>query len=103
MSMLRLTCASAALVLWAGAARADEFGVMILKVEGDKVTFFKTGNTTAPVTLTLAAARGVKVVYHMDPRGLKVADDDKAAEAESGDKVEGGLKCKLFERIRNSG
>jgi hypothetical protein len=99
MGMLRkIVCIAIVLTLSAGIAFADEFGAIITKVEGNKVTFhpfeFKKGANKGDEK-TMKVAKDVKVVR------AKFNKETKMIEA--GDEIEGGLKHKMFSDIPEKG
>jgi hypothetical protein len=89
--MLRkVACASVFLVVGFGLAMADEFRATITKVDGDKVTFKKgkKGEEGEAMTLPVTA----KGKYNLD-----------AKKREPGEPLEGGLKNKIFAKIKDKG
>lgn len=82
--MRKLAAAAVILMVSVGVAMAEEFGGILKKVEGDKITVtkFKKGEKGEDVTLTVAA--NVKVV--------KGKFNKETKKFEAGDALEGGLK-----------
>jgi len=79
-----------------GLAAAEEFGAVVKKVEGDKVTFVKTKKgkedgeaQTLPVADKATIANGT------------LNKEDK--KYEKGDAIEGGLKASIFQKIGDKG
>jgi hypothetical protein len=79
-----------------GLAAAEEFGAMITKVEGDKVTFYKTQvkkgekvNKDNTTTLTAKKAKifNAKIQFNKEEKKLEILP---------GDAVESGLKNDVF-------
>ena len=94
--MLRkVVCAAVILVLSVGVVFADEFGALITKVEGNKVTFYPFKDKQKGEEKTMKAAKDVKIV-----KG-KFNKETKTVEA--GDEIEGGLKSKMFAEIPEKG
>lgn len=95
----KIVCIGIVLTLSAGVVFADEFGAIITKVEGNKVTFYriegKGKNAKKGDEKTMKAAKDVKVV-----KG-KFNKENKTFEA--GDEIEGGLKHKMFTEIPEKG
>lgn len=95
--MLRkVVAASLVLVLSVGFIFAEEIAVSITKVEGNKVSYYKTegkGRETkrVGVEITLHVAKNAKIVT------MKRNPETKKFEA--GDQLEGGLKHKMFSNI----
>ena len=94
--MLRkFVCAAVIVVIGFGVALADEFGAIISKVDGNKITFkkFMKGEqgeeTTLPVT---ADAKVTKGKFNADTKKL-----------EAGDPIESGLKNEQFTKIGEKG
>ena len=81
--MRRKVIAAVVVVLFAGAASAAEIKAVILKVEGDKVTF-------APVE---RRAKGAK---RGEEKTLPVAKDLKVTMGKDAEPLEGGLKHVIF-------
>lgn len=101
--MLRkFVCASVMLVLCLGVAFADEFGAIITKVEGNKITFKKVKGFGKKAEVgdeqTMSAVKDVKVVTAKFSKG-----DDGKFKIEAGDAVKGGLKNKRFKDIGEKG
>src|SRR5471030_2759802 len=88
----KLVCAAFVMTIGIGFVAADEFGAIISKVDGDKITF-KKGKKGSEDT-TLPAAKDLKVA-----KGKK-GDDKKYT---PGDAVEGGLKNEIFTKIGDKG
>lgn len=84
----KLMCAVFVMTVSIGLVAADEFGAVVKKVDGDKVTFYKVKKGEKGEDTTLPAAKDVKVA-----KG-KANKDTKKYEA--GDAIEGGLKNDLF-------
>ena len=95
--MLRkLVGAAVLLVLCIGVTLADEIRAVIIKVDGDKVTFAEAkGKGEKGPEQTLPVADNVKIV-----KG-KFNKDTKKVEA--GDTIEDGLKNKMFTSIGEKG
>jgi len=101
--MLRkLACVAVVLGFSVGLIMAEEFGVNIKKVDGDKITAVKgakfnkdTKKLEGGTEVTLTTAADVKVVS-----GKKNKDTKKV---ETGDAIEGGLKNKMFTDIGDNG
>jgi len=101
--MLRkLACVAVVLGFSVGLIMAEEFGVNIKKVDGDKITAVKgakfnkdTKKLEGGTEVTLTTAGDVKVVS-----GKKNKDTKKV---ETGDAIEGGLKNKMFTDIGENG
>ena len=76
---------------------AEEFGGLIRKVEGDKITIQKRGKSKGEKgeEVTLTVAKDVKVVSG------KFNKEEKKVEA--GEALEGGLKNKRFENLSEKG
>jgi hypothetical protein len=92
----RLISAVLALAVFAGVLLADEIRAIITKVDGDKVTFSEAkGKGERGPEMTLPVAPDAKIV-----KG-KFNPDTKKVEA--GDKIEGGLKNKIFTDIGEKG
>jgi hypothetical protein len=89
--MRKLVAVAAVLVFGFGVAVADEFGAIIQKVDGNKVTFTKLKKGEKGEEMTLPAAATVKVV-----KGKKGEEKGKFV---AGDAIEGGLKNKMFTTI----
>ena len=94
--MLRkLACASVIMAIGLGVAVAAEFRATIIKVDGDKVTFKKGKKGEEGEAMTLPVTANVKVTkgkYNLD-----------AKKREPGDPLEGGLKNKMFTKIKDKG
>jgi hypothetical protein len=97
--MLRkLLCATILLFSCIGLTLADEIRAVILKVEGDKVTFAPSkGKGERGPEQTLPVTDGVKVVHGKFNRETK--------KVEAGDAIDGGLKNEIFssEKIGEKG
>jgi hypothetical protein len=94
--MLRkVVCLAVILFLSVGVVFADQFGALITKVDGDKVTFYPFKDKQKGEEKTLPAAKDVKVV--------KGKFNKETKKFEAGDKVEGGLKHKMFSEIPEKG
>src|SRR5262245_27300742 len=97
----KVLCAAVCLGLCVGITLADEFGAIITKVEGNKVTFSKakfdpdTKKFEKSDPMTLPTADNVKVVQG------KFNKDTKKTEACA--LVEGGLKNKTFTEMPEKG
>ena len=90
----KLVCTMFVMVIAIGFVAAEEFGAVISKVDGDKVTFKKTKKGKADgddITLTAAGAKIAKG---------KKGDDKKYT---AGDAIEGGLKASVFAKIGDKG
>src|SRR5262245_12410950 len=85
-----------ALAVFAGVMLADEIRAVITKVDGDKVTFSEVkGKGERGTEQTLPVAADVKIVKGQFNRETK--------KVEPGDKIEGGLKNKMFTDIGDKG
>ena len=98
--MLRkVVCAAVILVLSVGVVFADEFGALITKVEGNKVTFYpfegKGKDAKKGEEKTMKTAKDVRVVKGKFNKETKMF--------ETGDENEGGLKHKMFTEIPEKG
>ncbi len=94
--MLRkLIGAAILLVLCVGITLADEIRAIIIKVDGDNVTFAESKGKEKGPEKTLPVAENVKVV-----KG-KFNKDTKKLEA--GDAIDDGLKNKMFSKIGEKG
>jgi hypothetical protein len=94
--MLRKLCAAAILILCVGVALADEIRAVILKVDGDKVTFAEAkGKGEKGPEKTLPVAADVKVV--------KGKFNKETKKTEAGDALEGGLKNEALSNISEKG
>jgi hypothetical protein len=92
----RVVTAVAVLGFLVGVAMADEIRAIIIKVDGDKVTFAENkGKGERGDEKTLPVSDKVKVV-----KG-KLNPDTKKLEA--GDKIENGLKNEMFSKIGEKG
>ena len=83
------------LFLSVGVVFADQFGALITKVDGNKVTFYPFKDKQKGEEKTMKAAKGIKVV--------KGKFNKETKKFEAGDKVEGGLKHKMFSEIPEKG
>jgi hypothetical protein len=91
-AMLRkFVCAAVVVVVGLGVAMADEFGAVITKVDGNKVTFqkVKKGEKSDPMTLPVKA--GAKITKGMFNKDTK--------KFEAGDAIDTGLKNEMFTKI----
>jgi hypothetical protein len=95
--MLRkVVCAAVVLVLSVGVVLADEIRAVIIKVEGNKVTFAEAkGKGEKGAEQTLPVAKNVKVV-----KGKRNKETKKV---EAGDELENGLKNEVFSKIGEKG
>jgi hypothetical protein len=94
--MRRVVTAVVVLGLFVGFAMADEIRAIIIKVDGDKITFAENkGKGEKGEEKTLPVTDKVKVV-----KG-KFNQDTKKLEA--GDKIEDGLKNETFTKIGEKG
>jgi hypothetical protein len=95
--MLRkVVAASFVLVLSVGVVLADEIRAVILKVEGNKVTFAEAkGKGQRGDEQTLPVAKNAKIV--------KGKFNKETKSVEVGDPLEGGLKHKMFTDISEKG
>jgi hypothetical protein len=92
----RLISAVLALAVFAGVLLADEIRALITKVDGDKVTFSEVkGKGDKGAEKTLPVAPDAKIVKGQFNRETK--------KVEAGDKIEGGLKNKIFADIGEKG
>jgi hypothetical protein len=96
----KFVCAAVVACVTFGFAMADEFSAMVSKVDGDKVTFYKTKfdkDTKKTVKdgaeTTLTAAKDVKVNKGKVTKG----------KVELGDAIESGLKNEMFTKIGEKG
>ncbi len=100
--MLRkLACVAVLLALSVGLVMAEDFGVQIKKVDGNKITALKGAKFNKDekkfeggTEVTLTVTSDVKVL-----EGKKV----KGKKAEAGDAIEGGLKNERFTKIGENG
>ncbi len=94
--MLRkFVCAAVIVVLGLSVAVAEDFGAIISKVDGNKVTFtkFKKGEKGEETTLPVKAdAKITKGKFDMDTKKMQ-----------AGDPIEGGLKSDTFTKIGEKG
>jgi len=79
------------LTVFAGVTLSDEFRASIRKVEDGKVTFNKSTKDNKVDDQTLPIADDAKIVNG------KYNDETKKFDA--GDKIEGGLKASIFQKI----
>lgn len=88
----KLFCASIVMAIAVGFAAADEFAAIVTKVDGNKVTYFKTkkGKKDGDA-VTSDAAKDVVVA--------KGVFDKDTKKFNKGDAIEGGLKAKIFADI----
>ncbi|GEM_PF-1735103 len=101
--MLRkLACVAVLLTFSVGLVMAEEFGVQIKKVDGNKITALKGAKFNKEdkkfeggTELTLTATADVKVLS-----GKKNKETKKT---EAGDAIEGGLKNDRFTKIGDNG
>jgi hypothetical protein len=94
--MLRkVLCAAVIVGVGWSVAMADEFGAVITKIDGNKVTFKKTKKGEVGEELTLPVVKNVKVT-----KGKINADTNKL---EAGDLIQGGLKNEQFAKISEKG
>ncbi|HZZ78185.1 MAG TPA: hypothetical protein VFE62_06685 [Gemmataceae bacterium] len=92
----KLALAVFAMTVCIGIVAADEFTAIITKVDGGKVSFYKTKKGKKDgEEVTLPAADKVEVV-----KGKFNKDDKKFV---AGDAIEGGLKAELFTKISEKG
>ena len=91
--MLRkLACVGVLLVLGVGLVMAEEFGVNIQKVDGNKITALKGKKKDQPGTeVTLTATNDVKV--------FKGKFNEDTKKLEKGDVIADGLKADVFSKI----
>jgi hypothetical protein len=91
--MLRkLACVGVLLVLGVGLVMAEEFGVNIQKVDGNKITALKGKKKDQPGTeVTLTATNDVKV--------FKGKFNEDTKKTEKGDVIADGLKADVFSKI----
>jgi hypothetical protein len=100
MSMLgRIVCFAVVFSLSAGVVFADEFGAIITKVDGNKITFtpFKGKGKDA----VKGEEKTMKV--GKDAKVIKGKFNKETKEFEAGDAIEGGLKHKMFSEIPEKG
>jgi hypothetical protein len=91
----RLISGALVLVVGAGVAFADEIRAIIIKVDGDKVTFAERkgkGQKGEEKTLSASDAKVVKGKFNMETKKV-----------EAGDPLEGGLKNEAFSKIGEKG
>ena len=98
--MLRkVVCLAVILFLSVGVVFADQFGALITKVDGNKVTFApiegKGKDAKKGEEKTMKAAKDVKIVKAKFNQETKKLEDDG--------EVEGGLKHKMFSEIPEKG
>jgi hypothetical protein len=92
----RLITAVVALAVFTGVMLADEIRAVITKVDGDKVTFTEVkGKGERGEEKTLPVSADAKIVKGTFNRETK--------KVEPGDKLEGGLKNKMFTDIGEKG
>src|SRR5262245_60426422 len=90
--MLRkVLCTAVILVICVGITLADEINAVILKVDGNKVTFAEAKKGEKGPEKTLPVAEKVKVV-----KGVFNPDTKKL---DAGDPLDGGLKNEVFTKI----
>jgi hypothetical protein len=97
-TMLRkIVCAVVVTTVGLGMALADDFTANISKVDGNKVTFKKTGKKGDPPgdEMTLPVKDGAKIT-----KGMFNKDSKKV---EPGEAIEGGLKSDTFTKIGDKG
>jgi hypothetical protein len=92
MLLRKFACVAVLLVLGVGLVMAEEFGVNIQKVDGNKITAIKGKKKDQPGTeVTLTATDDVKVFkgkFNQDTKKL-----------EKGDAIADGLKAEVFTKI----
>jgi hypothetical protein len=96
--MLRkVVCLAVILFLSVGVVFADQFGALITKVDGNKVTFhpFNFKDKQKGEEKTMKAAKDVKIVKAKFNQETKKLEDDG--------EVEGGLKHKMFAELPEKG
>ena len=94
--MRRIVSAVVVLGLFVGIAMADEIRAIIIKVDGDKVTFAENkGKGERGDEKTLPVSDKVKVV--------KGKFNQETKKLEAGDKIENGLKNEMFSKIGEKG
>lgn len=94
----KLACAAVLVVCSVGLVMAEDFGLRITKIEGDKITGIKGAKKDVKGTeVTLTVAKDVKVA-----KGTFKKDGDKF-KVEVGDDIEGGLKSDAFSKIGKKG
>ena len=96
--MLRkVVCLAVILFLSVGVVFADQFGALITKVDGNKVTFhpFNFKDKQKGEEKTMKAAKDVKIVKATFNQETKKLEDDG--------EVEGGLKHKMFTELPEKG
>lgn len=94
----KLACAVVLVACSVGLVMAEDFGLRITKIEGDKITGIKGAKKDVKgEEVTLSVARDVKVV-----KGTAKKDGDKF-KVEVGDAIEGGLKSETFTKISDKG
>ena len=96
--MLRkVVCLAVILCLSVGVVFADQFGALITKVDGNKVTFhpFNFKDKQKGEEKTMKAAKDVKIV--------KAKFNKETKTIEAGDEIEDGLKSKMFAEIPEKG
>jgi|SRR5438270_13313925 len=92
----KLVCAMILLVFCVGVTLADEIRAIIIKVDGNKVTFAESkGKGERGEEKTLPVASEVKVVKGKFNRDTK--------KLEAGDAIDQGLKNEMFSRIGEKG
>src|SRR5438445_13734198 len=91
----KLVCAMILLVFCVGVTLADEIRAIIIKVDGNKVTFAESKGGERGEEKTLPVASEVKVVKGKFNRDTK--------KLEAGDAIDQGLKNEMFSRIGEKG
>ena len=98
----KLACVAVLLALSVGLVMAEDFGVRIKKVDGNKITALKGAKFNKDAKkfeggteITLTATADVKVLT-----GKKNKETKKT---EAGDAIEGGLKNERFTKIGDNG
>ncbi len=92
----KLVGAAILLVLCVGVTLADEIRAIIIKVDGDNVTFAESkGKGEKGPEKTLPVAENVKVV--------KGKFNQETKKLEAGDPIDDGLKNKVFSKIGEKG
>jgi hypothetical protein len=87
--------AAVIVVIGLGVAMADEFGAVITKVDGDKVTFKKAKKGEVGEEMTLPVTANAKIT--------KGTFNTETKKLEAGDAIESGLKNEQFTKIGEKG
>jgi hypothetical protein len=100
--MLRkLVCAAVIVVIGFGVAMADEFTAIILKVDGNKVTFTKAKFN--PDTKKLEKGDEMTLPVTADAKITKGKFNPETKKLDAGEPIENGLKNDMFTKIGEKG